>query len=86
MQDVAAGSAEESKGDNSDALRKKLVNSGMKLIRELQILFTTMALGRKKYLDPSGVLESVLDDQGDQVTVGEEKDISEYNSVLLQRI
>ena len=50
--------------DNS-VLRKKLVKSGMKLIQELQILFTSMALGNKKYLDPSGVLESVLDDQGD---------------------
>lgn len=58
----------------------------MKLIQELQILFTTMALGKKKYLNPNGVLQSVLDDQGDQVTVGEEKDISEYNSILLQRI
>lgn len=58
----------------------------MKLIHELQNLFATMALGKKKYLDPSGVLESVLDDQGDQVTVGEEKDISEYNLILLQRI
>ena len=45
-----------------------------------------MALGNKKYLDPSGVLESVLDDQGDQVAIGEEKDISEYNGLLLTRI
>lgn len=55
----------------------------MRLIHELQILFATLALGKKKYLDPSGVLESVLDDQGDQVAIGEEKDISEYNTVLL---
>ena len=45
-----------------------------------------MALGKKKYLDPSGVLESVVDDQGDQVAIGDEKDISEYNSMLLTRI
>lgn len=45
-----------------------------------------MALGKKKYLDPSGVLESVLDNQGDQVAIGEEKDISEYNGLLLTRI
>ena len=72
--------------DTSNVLRKKLVKSGMKLIHELQILFTTMALGKKKYLDPSGVLQSVVDDQGDQVAIGEEKDISEYNSILLTRI
>ena len=45
-----------------------------------------MALGKKKYLDPSGVLDSVLDDQGDQVAIGDEKDISEYNQILLTRI
>ena len=45
-----------------------------------------MALGKKKYLDPSAVLESVVDEQGDQVSIGEEKDISEYNAILLTRI
>lgn len=45
-----------------------------------------MAVGKKKYLDPSGVLSSVLDDQGDQVAIGDEKDISEYNQVLITRI
>ena len=42
-----------------------------------------MALGKCKYLNPSGVLESVVDDQGDRITIGEEKDISEYNGTLL---
>ena len=45
-----------------------------------------MALGKCKYLNPSGVLESVVDDQGDRLTIGEEKDISGYNGTLLQRI
>ena len=58
----------------------------MKLIKELQTLFATMALGKCKYINPSGVLEAVVDDQGDRVAIGEEKDISEYNSTLLQRI
>ena len=51
--------------DNNTALRKKLVKSGMKLIHELQILFASMALGKKKYVDPNGVLKAVVDDQGD---------------------
>lgn len=45
-----------------------------------------MAIGKKKYLDPSGVLQAVRDDQGDPVSIGEEKDISEYNSILLSRL
>lgn len=55
----------------------------MKLIKELQILFATMALGRKKYLNPSGVLDAVVDDQGDNINFGDEKDISEYNNTFL---
>jgi len=85
----AAGAPQEGQegaAQDMSILRKKLVKSGMRLIEELQILFTSMALGKKKYLDPNGVLESVLDDQGDQVAIGEEKDISEYNSILLTRI
>lgn len=58
----------------------------MNLINELQILFAKMALGDFKYLDPIGVLDAVVDDQGDKVAIGEERDISEYNSILLQRI
>ena len=77
-------SIEEAKVNNE--LKKKLVKSGMQLISELQNLFSTMALGKKKYLDPSGVLDSVLDDQGDKVAIGDEKDISEYNQILLTRI
>ena len=61
----------------------KTVKSGMQLIKELQKLFTTMALGKNKYLNPSGVLNAVVDDHGDKVTIGEEKDISEYNTTLL---
>lgn len=82
-QDAAAGA---SGSKENVPLKQKLVKSGMKLVKELQLLFATMALGKKKYLDPSGVLESVIDDQGDQVAIGDEKDISEYNQVLLQRI
>ena len=45
-----------------------------------------MALGKKKYLDPNRVLESILDDQGDKVAIGDQKDISEYNQVFITRI
>lgn len=83
QQDQAAPAGGEKK---DDSLKTKLVKSGMNLIKELQILFTTMALGKKKYLNPSGVLQAVVDDQGDKLAIGDEKDITEYNVVLLQRI
>ena len=69
-----------------DALTKKLVESGKNLIKELQKLFTAMAVSNKKYLDPSGVLKAIVNSQGEQMTIGEEKDIREFNDVLLSRI
>jgi len=39
-----------------DSHKKKLVESGKKLIIELKKLFTAMSVSNKKYLDPSGVL------------------------------
>jgi hypothetical protein len=45
-----------------------------------------MAIGNKKYVDPSGVLNSIVDDFGQRVQIGEEKDIREFNEVLLARI
>ena len=71
---------------NLKLLKKKLIKSGLQLIRELQVIFSTLAVGKKKYLDPSGVLDAVVDDQGDKVAIGDEKDISEYNRILLARI
>ena len=76
---AAGGQPQDDAGAAGRKLRKKLVNAGMKLVKELQMIFTTMALGNKKYLDPSGVLEAVVDNHGDRVAIGEEKDISEYN-------
>ena len=48
-----------------DALTKKLVESGKNLIKELQKLFTAMAVSNKKYLDPSGVLKAIVNSQGE---------------------
>ena len=48
-----------------DALTKKLVASGKNLIKELQKLFTAMAVSNKKYLDPSGVLKAIVNSQGE---------------------
>lgn len=73
-------------GKEDDSVQKKKIESGKKLIRELKKLFARMAKGNKKYVDPSGVLHSIVDDFGQRVQIGEEKDIREFNEVLLARI
>lgn len=45
-----------------------------------------MALGDKKYADPSVVLKSITDDSGRQMEIGDEKDIGEFNDSFLSRI
>ena len=56
---------EEENKEQGDALNKKLVESGNKLISELKKLFTAMSVSNKKYLDPSGVLSAIVSDQGE---------------------
>lgn len=45
-----------------------------------------MILSNRKYADPTNVLKSLVDDYGNQILVGEQKDIAEFNLNLLERI
>lgn len=45
-----------------------------------------MCMGSKKYLDPSAVLTSIVDDVGEKFKIGEEKDMQEFNDMFLSRI
>lgn len=45
-----------------------------------------MALSDKKYTDPSAVLHAIVDDYGNPIQIGEQKDIGEFNSTFLSRI
>ena len=49
-------------------------------------LFGFLALSDKKYADPSGVLNSIVDDFGNPIQIGEQKDIGEFNNNFLARI
>jgi ubiquitin carboxyl-terminal hydrolase 25/28 len=45
-----------------------------------------MALSSKKYTEPSEVLRSLVDDFGQPLTLGDQKDIGEFNLNFLERI
>lgn len=45
-----------------------------------------MTRSDKKYADPTGVLKSIVDDFGNPIEIGDQKDIGEFNSTLLARI
>lgn len=45
----------------------KRQKSGLKLIRELKVMFALQAIGNKKYVEPMNVLQSIVDDDGTQI-------------------
>lgn len=45
-----------------------------------------MAKSDKKYADPTGVLGSLTNDNGNPVEIGPERDIGEFNDTLLSRV
>jgi len=67
-------------------LKLEKEKSGINLISELKKLFALMTIGNKKYTEPSAVLQSVIDEFGQKVQIGEEKDINEFKSILIARI
>jgi ubiquitin carboxyl-terminal hydrolase 25/28 len=45
-----------------------------------------MIASDRKYLDPTLVLSSIVDDYGNELAIGDQKDIGEFNLVFLSRI
>jgi hypothetical protein len=80
---------EEKKGEDPNGIDQniaKRLRASKKLVIETKKLFATLALTDKKYTDPSGVLRSIVDDYGNPIQIGEQKDIGEFNSTFLARI
>ena len=62
------------------------LNSSRQLIKNLQVFFAQMAMGDKKYVDPSIVVLELTDDSGRKFTVGNQEDIGTFNDILLSRV
>ena len=56
------------------------------LTYKLACLFSKMALTGRKYTEPSEVLRELVDDFGQPLTLGDQKDIGEFNLNFLERI
>ena len=57
-----------------------------KLIYALGALFARFAKSNRKYTEPSDVLRSLVDDFGQPISLGDQKDIGEFNLNFLERI
>ena len=45
-----------------------------------------MILANRRYVDPTQVLKSLVDDFGNRILVGEQKDIGEFNMNFIERL
>lgn len=70
--------------DNSQQAR--LQSASLKLVKQLQRLFSMMIRSHRRYIDPSSVLNALVDDFGNQLMIGDQKDVGEFNMVLVSRI
>jgi len=52
----------------------------------MQHLFGQMARSDKKYADPTSVLNCVTDEAGQNINIGDQADIGEFNGIFLSRI
>lgn len=57
-----------------------------KLVQHLKNLFCSLIASDRKYLDPTPVITSIVDDYGNDLAVGDQKDIGEFNLIFLSRI
>ena len=56
------------------------------MLAKLRWFFTKMALTSRRYLDPTPVLHNLVDSVGEKVSYGEEKDLSEINILIIERL
>jgi ubiquitin carboxyl-terminal hydrolase 25 len=57
-----------------------------KMVLEVRNLFASLMLTNQKYVDPTAVLNSVVDDYDNVVQVGEQADVIEYLLNFIERL
>lgn len=57
-----------------------------RLVENLKQLFCSLIASDRKYIDPTPVISSIVDDYGNDLAIGDQKDIGEFNLVFLSRI
>lgn len=71
--------------DNEQDNQNQRKEASVRLVLQLQKLFAKMICSQSKYCDPSAVLGTLVDDFGNQVTIGEQQDVGEFNINFIAR-
>ncbi|OMJ85775.1 hypothetical protein SteCoe_12844 [Stentor coeruleus] len=72
--------------DNSKKLEYSRKKASISLVQELQKLMSFMVCSSRKYIDPSKVLNSLVDEFAKEIRVGDQKDVGEFHLILVARI
>lgn len=62
------------------------VKKSQQLVKELQQMFAEMLKSNVSYTSPKSVLSNIVDNNGGEVFVYEQKDIGEFMLLLLERM
>ena len=72
--------------DEAQKQQYLLKNASIALVENLQKLLSSMVYSTRKYIDPTKVLHALVDDFGNQILVGDQKDVGEFHMILVARI
>jgi hypothetical protein len=66
--------------------KKNSIIRSVKLVENLQILFSRLLLSKNKYTDPSDVIKGITNDDGEVIWTGDQSDVAEFMNCFLSRI
>eukprot|EP00299_Pterocystis_sp_00344_P000340 c10102_g1_i1.p1 GENE.c10102_g1_i1~~c10102_g1_i1.p1 ORF type:complete len:909 (+),score=271.89 c10102_g1_i1:308-2728(+) len=69
-----------------DEAAKRRHKAMITMINELRSLFALLEHSKRASIDPTPFFNSVVDDNGVPIRIGEQQDVSEFNILLLERI
>lgn len=72
--------------DRLNQVEKTKLQSSRDIVLNMQRLFAEMLCSNEKYRDPTKVLESIVDDNGQKIPIYEQKDIGEFFLNFLERL
>ena len=69
-----------------DTMPEQRALNSKKMVAAVQSTFASLILSNQKYVDPSQILNKVVDDQNTPVKMGEQMDVVEYLLNFIERL
>lgn len=73
-------------GEEDFQLERAKLAASKEVVAQMKKLFAEMMLTNRRYADPTRVLEAIVDDSGNKISIYEQKDIGEFFQLFLERL